>query len=63
LEGEDERLEFRLLEGPCRSGEVVACSDLSAEEAQRGASRSWWCWTGRPSIEQVRCETGGRGGR
>ena len=35
LEGEDERLEFRLLEGSCWSGEVVAYLDLLAEEAER----------------------------
>jgi putative transposase len=35
FEGEDERLEFRLLEGSCRSGEVVAYLDLLAENAQR----------------------------
>jgi putative transposase len=35
FEGEDERLEFRLLEGSCRSGEVVACLDLLAEKAER----------------------------
>jgi putative transposase len=35
FEGEDERLEFRLLEGSCRSGEVVAYLDLLAEKAER----------------------------
>ncbi len=35
FEREDERLEFRLLEGSCRSGEVVAYLDLLAEKAQR----------------------------
>ncbi len=35
LEEEDERLEFRLLEGPCRSGEVVGYLDLLAEKAER----------------------------
>jgi putative transposase len=68
FEGEDECLEFRLLEGSCRSREVVAYLDLLAEEAQRGkpngrASRLWWCWTERPSIELGWCATGGRDGR
>ena len=36
FEGEgEERLEYRLLEGSCRSGEVVAYLDLLAEEAER----------------------------
>ena len=35
FEGEDERLEYRLLEGSCRSGEVVGYLDLLAEEAER----------------------------
>lgn len=35
FEGEDECLEFRLLEGSCRSREVVGYLDLLAEEAQR----------------------------
>jgi putative transposase len=35
FEGEDEHLEFRLLEGSCRSGEVVAYLDLLAEKAER----------------------------
>ncbi len=36
FEGEsEERLEYRLLEGSCRSGEVVAYLDLLAEKAQR----------------------------
>lgn len=35
FEGEDERLEFRLLEGSCRSVEVVAYLDLLAEKAER----------------------------
>lgn len=37
FEGEDEHLEFRLLEGSCRSREVVAYLDLLAEKAQREA--------------------------
>jgi putative transposase len=36
FEGEgEERLEYQLLEGPCRSGEVLAYLDLLAAEAER----------------------------
>ncbi len=35
LEGEAERLEYRLLEGSCRSGEVVGYLELLAEKARR----------------------------
>lgn len=36
FEGEgEERLEYRLLEGSCRSGEVVAYLDLLAQQARR----------------------------
>lgn len=34
-EGEERLLEYRLLEGSCRSGEVVAYLDLLAEKAQQ----------------------------
>ncbi len=45
---EEQPLEYRLLEGPCRSGEVLGYLDLLAERAERGkANRSWWCWTTR----------------
>ncbi len=35
FEGEVEALEYRMLEGSCRSGEVVGYLDLLAEEAER----------------------------
>ncbi len=35
FEEAEERLEFRLLEGSCRSGEVVGYLDLLAEKARR----------------------------
>ena len=34
LEGEDERLEYSLIEGSCRSGEVKDYLDAQAEQAQ-----------------------------
>ncbi len=35
LEGESESLEYRVLEGSCRSGEVIGYLDALAEKAQR----------------------------
>ena len=35
LEGEIEQLEYRLVEGACRSGDVVGYLDFLAEEAER----------------------------
>lgn len=34
-EGSEEHLEYKLLEGPCRTGEVVAYLNLLAEKAQK----------------------------
>jgi transposase len=36
LEGEGERLEYSLLEGSCRSGQVIGYLDALASEAERG---------------------------
>ena len=68
LEGRFESLEYRMLEGPCRTTAEVMdyLLDALAKEAEReGKPVSWWwCWTGRrPSTEQARCARGGRGGR
>ncbi len=34
LEGEDERLEYTMIDGPCRSGEVVGYLDTLAQETE-----------------------------
>lgn len=44
-------LEYRLLEGSCRTGEVVGYLDLLAEKAElEGKPVVGWSWTTPPSI-------------
>jgi hypothetical protein len=54
LEGEGERLEYSLLEGSCRSAEVIGYLDALASEAERRARRSWWSSTTRLSTPPER---------
>ncbi len=58
-----ERLEYGLVEGSCRTREVIGYLDALAEEAEREGKPVVVVLTGRPSTEQVRCASGGRGGR
>ena len=46
VEGEGhERLEYRMLEGSCDSGEVLRYLDALAHEAQQEGNLAWWFWT------------------
>jgi putative transposase len=64
LEEEVESLQYRMLEGPCRSGEVLGYLRTPWPKKPRGrALESWWSWTTRRFTRPGRSGTRERDGR